>query len=345
MGRNLEFHKMSVPLKDLKKALYTDHLIMIVIHFISFLISLMIPVSIFVPTTTIKQAIHLLNTSPSLLILGALTILIMPVFMRSINLKVDPVKNQFILSKSQKRTLIISILSVAMGSTFLEEPGQGGEGISWLDQFNILFLILLISSSFFVGSIIHYSRKNFNHIRANNFKQHFFSFGIGTFATFLICFLCGFIFRIEVNSPSISAIGKTKSMIVFVDFLPELETDTVIDLMSVTTMFSDELFKKAKPEIYQIPVNEIIKEKNLFAYSKYLQYGKPAESNLIYIMKELETHSDAKDWRKDHFTTYREVKYRLVQHWPAAKSLPDDLIKEKITRKRSLASKKEKTGP
>lgn len=345
LGTNLEFHKMSVPLKDLRKAFYIDQLIVIFIHYITYALSFAIPVLIFAPSNKISLFLTFLSASPSIMILQFLMLVIVPLFLRNINLKIDPVKNQVVLNKKQKKTVGI-LLALAVSAVLIPETDvNSSEGFfSFLEQFNLLFIVLLVSGSFVVGSLIHYSRLNFHLFRGENFKQYFFSFGTGTFVSVLFLFFCGFVFRYEVNSRSISDMSKVKGMLVFTDFLPELETETVKEIMAVTSMFSQEVFMNANPEVFQIPVTEVIKEKNLYSYAKYLSYGKPSEENLIYIMKELGDNPKAKSWKEQ--AHYREVKYRLVQHWPAAKALPDRLIRAKIKIERRVASDKEdESGP
>ena len=210
--------------------------------------------------------------------------------------------------------------------------------IDSIPSVNHLFIFVTCIICFSVGTTYYQSLLLFHLINDSQKKRKFLAQFKIVAACVLFCMFCGTLTRFEMNSPSYSAASKTKTILLYSDFVPTLTPETVREMLELTTLFSDEIFRNADPEIYQLPVENFLRVKDLGAYKSYLKYGRPSEQNLIYLMTELETHPDAKTWRNPH--AYAEVKFRLVHHWPEASALPEKLLDAKITTKpkRDMAS-------
>jgi hypothetical protein len=343
MYANLDFHKMSVPLKDLRKAYFADLAIQLFAFFLMALFSLVLPLYLFIPDKVFVHALSKMGLPLSLFLMVTVAFVSFLISFKSMKMKLNSHSSKVELSKKQKKAFIFFLAPIIYFIMFdnVENPSSAG---AWLEQFNILFIISTIFTSTIVASIFHFAIFKFHVIRAeNNFKGHAFTYSSAFMGTVAFCLMCGLIFRFEVNGQYYPVSSKAKALLVFSDFLPVLEPDTAKEILNASSFFAEDVFRNADPEVYQMPVEDFLQEKSLAAYAQYLRWGKPSERNLVYIMNELEENPKAKDWKE--FQSYREVKYRLVQHWPNAKSLPDGLIKEKIVTNKAREVATEKKGP
>lgn len=344
MLNNLEFHKMSVPLKDLRKAYFLDLLIQTVVYIVLVFLSLAIPLYLFHPKGMSAHPFFALIGTPSFTLLIVFSFFTVVFFIRSLRFKALTMTHQqtqqFDLKK-HKSTLVILI--VAFFAYALISETEGSNEKSFLDDFNYLFVSFAMFVVPMFGHMALFARSNFHLFKKEKFELRVLTSAGGMAFCFVFFLMCGFLFRFEINSSYFSTTSKMKAISLYSDFSPVIEVETARELVSVHSYLAEDVFKHADPAVYDLPVEDFIKTKDLGAYLSYLKWGKPSEQNIVFLMHQLEENPKSKDWYNPH--VYREVKYRLVQRWPAAKALPDGLIKEKIEtkKKRSIASQKK--GP
>lgn len=333
---NIDFHKMNVPFKELRRAVFLD----MMIHYLSFM--LMMVVGLYIPMAWLGQG-HELWDSINGIFFGTPSYAILSItgfslFMFTVKFsKLVKGMNKQIKQSNQKIPLMQKILivpGVIVGVFF------GPRIEHFIGQFNDLtitcamfFTICTFGQYFFFRTKFHQEKSVINGKRFTIMSATV----LGIVAAFFG--FVGLLSRFEMNSKFYSAESRAKTMFFLSDFSPELEVDTAADLMAAMYDTTPYVMKHVHPEIYQIPINQIYDKRNLFVWYHYLASGKPSEQNLVYMMRELKEHPEASDWLEAHY--YHMVNVKLVKHWPAAKELPKDLIPKKI--KRSIASKKK--GP
>lgn len=346
---NLDFHKMHVPLKKLRKIFIYDMLIQVTLYFVLFFLSFWVPILL----TQLKYwQLHpfiLAVGTPSFTVFISAIVFSFVYTIRSAKpLKMAAASNKDDIAKRRKLTFIFmipAILFVMFDDGGVDPTGASTGSWAWLEflfKFNFIFMAAGFFLCMLVGGIYSSTVFNFN-LKKSSIKNHFMTFGKAFAFAAVFCFICGGLSYFEFNSDLYGRTHKMKALIVFSDFVPELEVETVKQLLPRSDIYASNILKKAHPDFYQVPVEEVLKTNDLRLVAEYIYYGKPSRPNLIYLMREFESKPDAKEWKNDKY--YKTVRKLLVYRAPEAKSLPDDLIHEKIETKKERAVASEKKGP
>lgn len=302
MYSNLDFHKMTVPLKQLRFIFLKDMALQFSAFFGITFICLWIPMLIFYPEENIKMhpMLLILTGTPSYTLFASALFVMFALNSRTarINLR----------QREELIPFLIVALVVGLGFYFRE-----------------VFIAMTILLCVLTARFYNFMQMKFHKVRPHDMKMHYSCLSLVVACTIMFSMSCAHMVRYEMNVKGYSVGSKYKTIYVFEDFLPTLEPETVIRLMKYPVA-AEAVLKNASKDIYKMPVEMFIRSKDMKLVSLYLQNGKPSPDNIMYLKKQMEYYPDPKDW--ENHSDAHVAKNLLEMHTPETNS-------------RSIASEKE----
>lgn len=350
---NIEFHKISVPLKELKKIFYYDTALTL-LGFVFILTTSFVICSLVngYSLSGVKEVLKLFIGTPSYSILFGSFCMILVVWSkyahncRAANKEILKRAQDFYKVKKAKNNKSI-VKRVLMFFVMLLAAGVGAIiAIILVKKVESSPFMGIILSLGFVGiaNIYNFYRLSFN-LEPSMFRvkksSKFLMYSLGAYASLVL--VCGMMFRMEVNSPDFSAQNRAQALSLFYLFSPTLESDTVADLLEVDPDGADYIWRNAHKGVWQEPLTHVYDGKNLYVWDQYLTYGKPSEANLFYMLNELENRPEANEWRESWH--YHSVRVKIVRFLPEASRLPKELQAPEKHRRPASKPVPKKKGP
>lgn len=285
---NLEFHKMTVPLKKLRMIFIQDMALQFIAFFCITFVCLWVPMLFFFKEENIKMhpMLLVLTGTPSYSFFASAIFIMFALNSRTVRINVK-----------QREELIPFLLLVAV------------VGLGF--YFREVFIALTILLSVLTARFYHFMQIRFHRVKLHDMKMHYSCLSLVVATTIMFSVGCAHLVRYEMNVKGYSVGSKFKTIYVFEDFLPTLEPETVTRLMKYPVA-TEAVFKNASKEIYKMPVEMFIRSKDMKIVSIYLQNGKPSEDNILYLKKQMEYYPDPKDW--ENFSEYKIAKSFLNKY-------------------------------
>lgn len=318
---NLDFHKVSIPFKDLRKALLLDSSITLLYTMGFFLIGLYLVFG--------GPELDSFLQSTSILGWSLLLFFGVGIFGFTLFLKVAaPIKQKEVKSgrnywhtKKGKRSLwkILPFPFLGSFAYLLLTEGQLPEGIV-LYQLSLMVIFFPALMFMSVGTQFHL-------VKPTDMKRMFAYFlKSSAVPVSLVAVIWGLAY-LELRSDMSTAQSKAITFELFHPLAGELSADEVHDYLKVTPYSAPLIFAHASHETWQRPFPQIYEGKNLYVWASYLERARPLPQNVEWMTKQIEAFKDQETWQDVQY--YRFVKMKLVQFSPEAKSLPDS-VKPKI---------------
>jgi hypothetical protein len=136
----------------------------------------------------------------------------------------------------------------------------------------------------------------------------------------------------EVLNGNYSAAQRVSTYLMFEDFDLTLDIQTTAEILThhydLDVRTIAHLFKTADPQIFEMEVDQLIRQADYGTYYAYLKSGRVSDYNLTQLYQK--AVGDRSKWRSSHF--YNDFRKTLAHYLPEAQSLPE----------RNIASKDEK---
>lgn len=205
MLRNLDFHRMSIPVEELRNAFFLDLAFQSIVYFFTTFFFILLPFKVFFAGADLRlHPLVMLLTGTFSYTIFASVFCFFFVLNSRITLKYD-----------QNDYLYLSVL----GCIFFVIKMAGMNPV-----FYIMMIALSVMSArvFYLVQIRFYQKKNFKVSGLIGLCAVFFSIS------------CAWLFRYDINNPGFGPGQKYKGMFVFSDFMPKLSPHTVKSLTEET---------------------------------------------------------------------------------------------------------------
>lgn len=285
---NLEFHKMTIPLKKLRGIFLKDMALQFGAFFFITFVCLWIPMLFFFKEENIKMhpMLLILTGTPSYSFFASAIFIMFALNSRTVRINLK--------QREELIPFLFLVAIVALGFYFKE-----------------VFIALTILLSVLTARFYHFMQIRFHKVKQHDMKMHYSCLSLVVVCTIMFSVGCGRLVRHEMNVKGYSVGSKYKTIYVFEDFLPTLEPETVTRLMKYPVA-AEVVFKNASKDVYKMPVEMFIRSKDMKIISLYLQNGTPSEDNILYLRKQMEYYPDAKDW--ENFSEYQIAQSFLNKH-------------------------------
>lgn len=322
MRANLDFHKMTIPLAELRKAYYSDLLLQISGLILASLLSLSILGSLFWTSQFFDTYFSFVVSSPSVTLGYAVPVFSTLIYIRST-----------LGSKRNRRTFLLGLFNLIVTFVWIL--------ICAITSLSVPLSIAAFFGAYYLVALFHFSQFEFHQYRdKGKFIGKLRVLSAGTASWGVLFFIFGILSRIEMGSSFLSMEKKFKTMSFYSGIISKVE---VQEARKFLAMYPDEtklILENTESAIYKVPVKDVLITKDLEAYHDYLLLGKPTKENLAYMTNELRAHPKSSEWKNSW--NYAFVRTILSKRFPEAKTLEQNLIKdEKI---RNIASEKEERG-
>lgn len=316
LGNNLDFHRVNVPYKELRRALLLDVLIQVFFFVTVFALFGHLPWLGVVEESRIFDVIG----TPATMTLFLITFLFgvaspkLGIVKQRQAVAAHKIKQS--LAQRKGRTSLAFFL-LLLGVYLVKTQGL-----------SFLLVAYVGASSAFLSTLAEWYFENF-HLWPKRREMIEVAFPM-VFIAFFSSLALGLssMAREEIADDKQNPIRRKITFEMFQDFGVVLDPHTAADLIEVSYVNEDyqEIFEHSVPEVFEVEVDQLIKSPDYRAYYNYLMTGKVASHNLQYLFQK--TLSDKAAWRNAYYyPNYREA---LVKHYPEASSLPS----------RNIASKK-----
>lgn len=264
MARNLDFHRMNIPVKHLKKAFFLDLLIQtLAFLFVSF-VTMLVPFKLFMEGSDIRLHPMLFVLSGTIsYTLFAVALFLMGILNLRISARTWGKKEYFIGGG------LVLLLSGAAYSLSLA-------------GYNPVFFIAVTVFALMTARFYHFTLTAFEPVRWHKRKGHFLRVGLSSLCAVVFSFSCARLVQYEMNDLSTGPAPKFKTMFVFSDFIPKLSPQTVRTLIRYP-FAAEMVLKHASPAVYKLPADLFIDKNDESLINAYLTHGKPTPENLMYI--------------------------------------------------------------
>lgn len=285
---NLEFHKMTVPLKKLRWIFIQDMALQFCAFFVITFVCLWIPMLFFFKEENIKMhpMLLILTGTPSYSFFATTIFIMFALNSRTIRINVK---------QHEELLPFLTVVAITSVGFYFKEV-----------FFALTFLLSVLTARFY-----HFMQLKFHKVKSHDLKMHYSCLSLVVACTIMFSVGCGHLVRYEMNVKGYSVGSKYKTIYVFEDFLPTLEPETVTRLMKYPVA-AEAVFKNASKDVYKMPVEMFIRSKDMKIVSIYLQCGKPSEDNILYLKKQIEYYPDPKEW--ENFSEYQIAQSFLNKH-------------------------------
>jgi hypothetical protein len=314
---NLEFHKMSIPFKELKKAFYTH----LTIVFSFFLFSVAIGLMISAQFGGVFTILPYISFSQYALfsIIGYFLFLYGNSFTRA------PVeKYAFFDSKiSIPKKIIRMGFMILMGSCFF--------ALCALLQISTRVIMFGMMLPIFCGSAFYHSRALFHQAPARaGMKQYFGYSSLGFIACLSLFFLLAFVGKNDFENKNLSSVDRLNLNLFWQPVSPSLDKDLFMELepgikdgSDLSTLYTSISSKK----LNQIPASFFIDAENPERLGAYLFFGNPNAQNLTLILDHMENQKEF--WEKS-YKNQTKLKNLVLYRWPSNVKFPERHIAARL---------------
>jgi hypothetical protein len=327
---NLEFHKMSVPFKELKKAFYTHLTIVFFSIVITSAIGLMISGQfggVFAVLPHISFSQYLL-----LLIVGYVAFLYFNSFLRG-----SIERYAFYDSKiSFLKKIFRLFFEILMWASVLT--------LCALLQIHPFLISGVMMGTIVLGASIYYSRSLFHQAPSRaGMKQYFGYSSIGFITCMSIFFMLAFVGRNDFQNKKLSSAQRLNLNLFWQPMSASLDKDLFMELEPGIQGNRDSLvlYDAIDPKkLNQIPASFFIDAENPQRLFSYLVFGKPNAQNLTLLLDHMESKKEF--WDKS-YKDHAKLKNIVIQRWPANEKFPERHIAARL-KWQEMRAKESKPG-
>jgi hypothetical protein len=314
---NLEFHKMSVPFKELKKAFYTHLTIVFSSIVLTSAIGLMIS-GTFGGVVTILPHISF-SQYVLFLIMGYVAFIYFNSFNRTSIERYAFYDSKISFFKKILRLCLTLIMGLCIVSTLAFLNVQPTV-ISFGSMLSILF-----------GAALYYSRSLFHQAPARGgMKQYFGYSGLGFITCLSIFFMLAFLGKNDFQNKKLTSAERLKLNLFWQPVSASLDKDLFMELepgiqgkMDSIVLYDAIDSKK----LNQIPASFFIDAENPQRLFSYLIFGKPNAQNLTLLLDHMENQKEF--WEKS-YKDHAKFKNIVIQRWPANQKFPERHIAARL---------------
>ena len=313
LSNNIEFHKLHVPLNELKKAFLLDAIILFFFQMAGYLVIHSLIYTFSTDQDGEVSYVYLIINFFSALNpfygLAGFKKGAKPVY-EVIDTQVYKVSNFFITSFFVVVILIGSLLLIGFNFSFASP-------------------VILFGGGFILSYMFYIIKAVFHQEMAKGTPFVCMKYSFQGMAVSLIgCFLLSFLMRPIVHSSLFPADIRYFAFSFSGPFAEELDVNEAKVLLKVADLQYDLVIQKTAG-IDQLPVSELFDKPTAEQYFKYVKSVNPSKENMIYIL----THLSKIE--KDPLYT-NGVNAVIVKKWPKGEKFPEHLLQEDI--KRAVAS-------
>ncbi len=327
---NLEFHKMSIPFKELKKAFYTH--LTIVFWFIVF--------SLWIGLMISGQFGGLVTMLPYLSFSQYTLFLIVGYFLffylNSLN-RASIDKYAFYDSK-------ISIFKKIFRMFFMVLFGSCLFFLCAILHISAKVIMYGMIVPILIGTAFYYSRSLFHQAPPRAGMKHYFGYsGLGYVACMSLFFLLAFVGRNDFENKNLSSVDRLHLNLFWQPVSASLDKDLFMELEPGIQGDSDLLALYSAintKKLNQIPASFFIDAENPQRLHSYLLFGQPNAENLTLLLDHMESKKDF--WEKS-YKEHDKLKYIVLQRWPADTNFPERHIAARV-KWQEMKAKESKAG-
>lgn len=322
-GINLNFHKLHIPLKELKRCVMLDGFIRVF--------------AIFLGSFVCNGYIYLNGGYENIEIpLFVLAPIGFQIFFASLMTSVNSIVNgkyKYVLIDFNKMNKYLFVFVTACVTVITSVVIT----IFSLYGFNPVFVMLFYVAGFFIQHRIFIYRAAFHEVTSiGTYKRYFKSLGIDLstgLGLYLVVALLSFPLiqnhsvNIEIRKAAFQMVGG---------FTPNLDNETAKDLIGANryAVYNLEYIFKSARSLGEVPLSEILDKPRMSEYVTYLEnVENPSMENLMYIM------NNPIEKNKRNAYLYPELNKLIVDKWPKSQKFPEHLLAKQIElEKRAPAS-------
>jgi hypothetical protein len=306
---NLEFHKMSVPFKELKKAFYT-HLLLV---FTFLVIAMLVSVGVSNLFGGVFSRMPYLSVSQCLL-MGTFAFICF-LYANSFH-RATMDKYAFYDSKiSLVKKFFRLILSFVAGFIFF----------AFTTEFAFEIASPMLMVPVMLGATYYYSRSLFHQSPARAGMKQFFGYtSLGAIGALAIFFTFAFMGRNDFQKEQLSSADRLNLILFWRPMTPEIDKELFVEIeptlkddsLAVVSLYRAISHK----EMNSIPFTFFIDAENPARLEAYLKLGNPDAKNLAGLLDHMESKKEF--WEKS-YKKQDLYKSWINQNWPPKEKFPE----------------------